>query len=291
MDLASYKKQTISEGKTTYKNLIISELGNRLAFLATSDSLKKEIKDYALYYFQSGADSAKLVADKYKAGIPDKWNVSENSTPSFSKNEKRLFLGIAPIQLPKDTTIPPDFEKAQLDIWHWQEPLIQPIQLVQKDRELKRTYLSYIDLDNGEKFYQLATEDMPVVRISDEDNGRYAIGLSNLKYRFETQWDIASRQTNDIWVLDLQQNTSKQIKTKVQGPTMLSPNGKYIAWYDLNDRQYYAYSIETGKEVCLTSELDINFWDEKYDMPSPPYSIRICSMDRKRRSYTCVRCL
>jgi len=268
-DLANYKKQIVSKAKTIYKSLAISELGNRLSFLATGDSLKKEIKDYALYFYQSGTDSAKLVADKYKAGMPDKWNVSENYNPSFSKNEKRLLLGIAPVALPKDTTIP-DFEKAQLDLWHWQEPQIQPMQLVQKDRELKRTYLSYIDLDNGEKFYQLATKDMPVVNISDENNGRYAIGLSNLPYRFESQWNIAARMTNDVWMIDLQDNTKKQIKIKVNGPNSLSPNGKYFGWYDLNSRKYYAYSLETGKEVCMTCNLDVNFWDEKHDMPSVP---------------------
>jgi len=269
LDLPSLKKQTISEGKTTYKSLTISETGNRVAFLATNDSLKKEIKDYVLYYFQSGTDSAKMAAGKFKDGIPARWNVSENYTPAFSKDEKRLLLGIAPVQLPKDTAIP-DFEKAQLDIWHWQEPQIQPMQLVQRERELKRTYLSYIDLDNGENFYQLATEEIPTVGISGENNGRYAIGTSNLQYRLESQWDITMRQTNDIWLFDLQQHTRKQIKTKVQGPISFSPNGKYIAWYNMNDRQYYAYSVDTDREVCLTSGLDVNFWDEKYDMPSSP---------------------
>ena len=51
MDLANNNRKIISEGKTIYKSLAASELGNRLAFLATGDSLKKEIKDYSLYYY------------------------------------------------------------------------------------------------------------------------------------------------------------------------------------------------------------------------------------------------
>ncbi|MDR0823912.1 MAG: prolyl oligopeptidase family serine peptidase [Prevotella sp.] len=269
IDLNNFAKQTVSVGKTTYKNLALSESGSKLIFLATGDSLKKEIKDYALYYFKTGVDSASVVADKDKSGMPAEWNVSENYNPVFSKDEKRLLLGIAPIALPKDTTIP-DFEKAQLDIWNWRDPLVQPQQLVQLNRKLKETYLSYIDLTNGETFYQLATEDMPHVTISDENSGRYALGTSELKYQLETQWDVRAGTTNDIWILDLNTNTRKQIKTALQARLIFSPQGNYLAWYDVNDRRYYAYSVMTGEEACLTDKLDVNFWDEKNDIPSVP---------------------
>lgn len=271
IDLKGYKKKIVSIGKTLYKSPSLSDSGERLAFLATSDSAKAEIKNYDLFYFSSNTDSAKLIVDKTKSGMPKDWNVSENYDPQFSKNGKRLLLGIAPIALPKDTTIP-DFEKAQLDLWHWEEPLIQPQQLVELEKKIKQTYLSYVDLDNGFTFYQLATEEMPNVSISDENNGRYAIGTSNLNYLFDTQWDIAARLTNDIWLLDLDSHTQKQIKKGLQAELNLSPDGKYLAWYDVNDRQYYAYSLETGKEVCLTDKLNINFWDEKHDTPSIPDS-------------------
>lgn len=269
MDLTSKTKRVVSEGKTIYKSIALSESGNKATFLATADSIKKEIKDFSLYYYAKGADSATVVADKGKEGIPDRWNVSDNYSPMFSKDEKRLLLGIAPIQLPKDTLVP-DFEKAQLDIWHWQEPLIQPIQLVQRARKLKQTYLSYIDLDNSFAFRQLATEEVPRVIISNENNGRYALGLSDEKYQFETQWDIDARNTNDVWVFDLETHTKKQVKTRLTAYIGMSPLGNYLTWYDKEDQQYYAYSIQDQKEICLTEGLDVNFWDEKYDMPSSP---------------------
>jgi len=269
IDLNDLKKQTVSEGKIIYKSLILSESGNKLAFLATSDSLKKEIKDYGLFYFDNARDSATIIADNKTSGMPDKWNVSENYIPSFSKNEKRLLLGIAPVALPKDTTIP-DFEKAQLDIWHWEEALIQPQQLVQLERKKKQTYLSYIDLDAGNKFYQLATEDIPSVRLSDENNSQYALGLSNLEYQLETQWDYSANMQNDLWAFDLSNNTEKRIKKGMKGSPILSPQGNYVAWYNMEDRQYYTYSMKTGNEVCLTDKFDINFWDEKNDTPSLP---------------------
>lgn len=269
IDLDKLDKRIVSKSNTIYKSLTLSESGAKLGFLATADSTKKEIKDYALFYFDKLLDSAIVIADKNTTSMPEKWNVSENYNPVFSKNEKRLLLGIAPVPLPKDTTVP-DFEKAQLDIWHWQESLIQPVQLVQRDRKLKQTYLSYIDLASSNKFYQLATEDMPRVMITDENNGKYAYGFSDLNYLFETQWDITARSTNDVWLIDLENNTTKPIKTKLEGYSIPSPQGKYLSWYDIKERQYYVYSAEEGAEKCLTCGLNVNFWDEKYDMPSPP---------------------
>jgi dienelactone hydrolase len=269
INLDKYKKNIVSEGKTKYNNLTLSESGNKFAFLATNDSLKAEIKKYSLYCYTPEQDSAKLIVSTSTPNMPKGWNVSDYFQPRFSKNEKRLLLGTAPIPMPKDNTIP-DFEKAQLDIWHWQEPLIQPQQLVELNKKLKKTYLAYIDLEKQNTFYQLATEEIPNVEISDEDNGQFALGYSSLPYQFETQWDIAARNSYDVWILDLDQNYKKQIKTKLQANYSFSPQGNYLVWYDLNDRQYYAYSIKDGKEVCLTEKLGVNFWDEKYDMPSVP---------------------
>lgn len=267
INLENLRKDTVSVSKTIYKSLTLSEAGDRLAYLATGDSLKKEIKEYNLFYFDNKRDSALLVASKSTS--PDKYNVSEHYSPVFSKTGKRLFFGTAPIQLPKDTTIP-DFEKAQLDIWNWQDPLIQPRQLVQLDKKRKENFLAYIDTETGYKVNQLATLDMPVVRTMDEGDGRYAIGTSDLNYLSDSDWDIAARMANDVWVLDLSNHTTKQIKTKLQAYTQLSSQGKYLAWYDLNERQYYAYSLATDKEICLTCGMDINFWDEKHDTPSVP---------------------
>lgn len=269
-DLPKNSNKILSQGKTTYKNINMSESGNNISFLATADSTKKEIKDYAVYHYNhlSLADSASVLVDLSTAGMPAKWNVSENFYPYFSKKENRLLLGTAPIPQSKDTSVP-DFEKAQLDLWHWDEPTIQPQQLVNLNKELKRTYLAYVDL-NSKRFYQLATEEIPNISLTDENEGRFAIGTSNLPYRKETQWDVLMRSASDIWVFDLQNNTNKKIKTKLSAYLNVSPKGNFLAWYDIQDRQYYAYNLNTDTESCLTKDLTVNLWNEKHDTPSIP---------------------
>lgn len=268
--LDNFEKKIVSKGQTEYKNLSLSESGSKLAFLATADSLKKEVKEYKLFGYEKAADSARIYADNSTHGIPANWVVSENYTPLFSRDEQRLLLGTAPVVLPKDTTIP-EFEKAQLDVWHWQEPDIQPKQKVELQKNLEQSYLAYLNWAD-KKLYQLGTQEIPEIRISDENNGRFAVGLSNLNSLFEVQWDIRARSTYDIWIFDLKNHTKRQIKTGLVCIPYLSPEGNYLAWYDFNKKQYYAYSMLTDKETVLTKDLKVNFWDENYDQPSLPDS-------------------
>ncbi|MDR1114794.1 MAG: prolyl oligopeptidase family serine peptidase [Tannerella sp.] len=287
MNLATGEKRYVASGHTDCRNIALSESGAKLAFLATMDSVKKDVKEYKLYYYtpginftdvpadrnrhEAGADSACILADKNLHGMLPGWGVSEHYTPSFSKDESRLFLGTAPDVVPKDTTIP-DFERAALDIWHWKDSRIQPQQLVELDRDRKKSYPAYIDLNNNYHFYQLANEDIPNVSVPDENNGRFALGFSNKNYQMEATWDMTARRTNDFWVMDLQEHTCDKMKTGLSAEFHISPHGNYLAWYDIKDRKYYAYSFLTHKETCMTEGLTVNFQNEKHDTPSDPNS-------------------
>lgn len=268
-DLSKQTHQIVSENRKEYLSPALSEDGTGLSFLATNDSAKKEIKEYALYYFKEKDDSAKLIADRTHKKMLKNWEVSTNMQPYFSQNGKRLLFGVAPIPLPKDTTIP-DFEKAALDIWHWEEAEIPTIQLKNLDKDKKRTYLSYIDLERPNDFYQLADKEVPNVSISQENNGKYAIGVSNLPYRRQSQWSYDYLNSVDIYAFDLENHSKKLIKEKLAARHRFSYKGKYIVWYDFHSRNYYSYELQTEKERCLTCDLNINFWDEEYDMPSDP---------------------
>ena len=277
LDMSKYSKKVISEGKNSYKNMCLSEEGDKVAFLTTTDSMKKEIKAYDLYYFEKGLDAAKLVVDKSMNFMPKNWFISEHYNIHFSRNGKRLLFGTMPIPAEKDTTIP-DFEKAQLDIWNWKDLEIQPKQLVDLDKEIKRSYLAYVDLnDRSFSAYQLGTEEIPDVTILDEENGSYAIGYSRLNYLLEGQWDYVARSSMyDLWLFDLVNHSKKQIKNRLKASLSYSSKGESMVWYSYDDAQYYVYHFATGEERCLTDKLEgINFWDELNDTPSPaqPYGV------------------
>jgi dipeptidyl aminopeptidase/acylaminoacyl peptidase len=86
-----------------------------------------------------------------------------------------------------------------------------------------------------------------------------------------------ARRTNDIWVMDLSEHTCKKIKTGLSAEFHFSPQGHYLAWYDIKDSKYYACSFLTHKETCLTKGLAVNFMNEKHDTPSTPGSYGIAT--------------
>ena len=66
-----------------------------------------------------------------------------------------------------------------VDLWHWKDDYVQTIQKVRAEQDRNRSYRAY-DLES-KKFVQLADDSME--NISPSNDGSYAIGSDNRKYR------------------------------------------------------------------------------------------------------------
>ena len=273
-DLNKNDLVTISNESQEYKSLQFDEEGQQLVYLSTADTSKIEQKVYDLRYYTSGADSAIIIANHQAQGLPDNWIFNEHSSPSFSKNGKRILVGAAPKKEPEDTTIV-DFEMARLDIWHWQDPLIQPQQLTELRREQNRTYTGIIYPDQINTFHPVASEEMPFASVSDEGNGRYALLWSNLPYQLESQWDLSSKY--DVKVMDLKDMSVKDVGNPLNGRPSLSPQGNYTYWWDADERDWFTYNNTTNSINNITEGIDINFWNERNDVPRVPGSYGIAT--------------
>lgn len=273
-DLGNHTRETISRDPKEYKSLSFDELGKQLIYLATGDTSKVEQKVYDLRYYTAGADSAVVLADRDTPGLPKGWIFNEHASPSFSKNGERVLVGAAPRKEPKDTTLV-DFEMARLDIWHWQDPLVQPQQLAEQSREERRTYTGIIYPAHANRFIPIANEEMPHVSIAGEGDGRFALLWSNLPYRLESQWDLSAGY--DTWIMDLENNTLSEIATPLPGRASLSPQGNYTYWWDADQRHWFAYDNRDKSVHNLTAGIPVNFWNEKNDVPLAPGSYGIAA--------------
>lgn len=268
VDLYKNKQFRIATGLPLYTMPNYSKDGDKLTFLSSPDTLKSGSKRCNLCFYEFGNDSAKiLISSTNTQGIPPDWSVSENGQPYFSRDGKRLFAGISPIRPPKDTTLI-DFETAQLDIWNYNDLEIPPMQLKNRDRELKRTYLSVINLNQPHHLIPLGTTEMREVIPMDEGNANWAIGIDNTAYRLEWQWTGANKQ--DIYLINLANGSRKLIKKGITGYVSPSAGGNYILWYEQTEKQWYNYSVSTGQTTCLTQGMDVAFWDENNDVPNYP---------------------
>ncbi|MDD4246878.1 MAG: S9 family peptidase, partial [Dysgonamonadaceae bacterium] len=273
IDLNNYSKKRISNEKAEYKSLSFDESGEQLVYLSTQDTSKVEQKVFNLRYFNQKADSAVILATAKTAKLPTNWIFNENSNPNFSKNGKRILLGAAPKQAPKDTTIV-DFEVASLDLWHWKDPYLQPQQLNYLSQELKRTYAGIIELDKNNEFTLLANEEMPYSTVSDEGNGRYTLLYSDIPYRLESQWDPPRY---DAWIYDLETNKIRSIATSLSGRPSLSVQGNFVFWFDSDKGDWFVYDNRTSNTSNITEAIGVNFWNEKNDVPGKPGSYGIAA--------------
>ena len=98
----------------------------------------------------------KVWADAQRQAQGDSLFVNQYSIPVFSRDGKRLIIGVAPVIAPNDTSIV-DFEQAALDIWRWDAPYTPPQEARLRDDMRKHTFPVVIDLESGKQ--QLLTYD------------------------------------------------------------------------------------------------------------------------------------
>ena len=269
--LPSLSPIILSSNMSFYSLPVFSEGGDKLTFLASQDTLTSGSKLCHLYIYDKG-NVRKLISDDASLNkIPAGWGITENGSPQFSENARRILVGIAPLLPPKDTTIV-DFEMAALDIWHYADPELQPMQLIHKDKDLKKTYLSWIDLSSPENIIPLTTSRWEAVHVLDNGNSLQALILDYGPYKIESNWEGAGQK--DVILLNLTTNTRKCIAQRVWSKVTSSPDGNYLLWFG-NDQQWYCYDIKQDSLTCLTQKCTVPFGDENFDRPMfvPAYGI------------------
>ena len=144
-------------GAGAYKGLASDEGGSRLAFLSNRDEAKAEAPSFKLYGWRDGEGSATELATARSAGMPDGWAPSEHGRLTFSKDGQRLFFGTAPAPKAEPKGAP---DPVKVDLWHWKDAELQPMQKVRSEEEKKRSFRALVHLAD-KRFYQLGSEDLP----------------------------------------------------------------------------------------------------------------------------------
>ncbi|MEM7509759.1 MAG: prolyl oligopeptidase family serine peptidase, partial [Bacteroidota bacterium] len=197
------------------------------------------------------------------AFAPENWVVNEHTQPQFSEDGDKLFFGTYPKPMEEDTTILPE-EKAGVEVWHYQDPLLYTQQKVRAKDEKKRSYLALYDLTSGSA-RQIGSETMPEVELSEEKDAEVGAGYSPLPYLQEISWSANRR--NDVFAVSLGDGSNKQVATGVNGRPRLSPAAKYMYWYNRDDSSWYAYSFLNDKVNKLSDPQTIAAYDELNDRP------------------------
>jgi len=265
--------KSLVKGKGNFKSFTFDEESEHLAFLGETSPEKQEIKDFNIYYNSLTLDTAQILVDGDMPGMPNKFAVSGDGRLTFSKDGNKLFFGIAPIKKPKDTSLV-DFENAKLDIWGYKDDYLQPMQLKNIDRELRRSYLTIIDIYNTDpKIVPLTDAKLPDASIVNEGNAAFVLASTDVGNRIASQWTGGS--VRDYYLVDIKTGARKKIIESLDGNASASPNGDYIIYYDKKAMTWNTYQVATGKKTVLNTGLNVKFYDEENDVPDEPNSYGI----------------
>lgn len=265
IDAESGNVDTILETYGTAKAFSFDKKEEQIAFLFSDDSSKEKIFD--IYYWKEGRNKARKYLDKNARSLKEGLSISPIRIPRFSEDGKRLFFGLAPllVEEPEDTSLAN--EKPKLDIWSWTDPLLQTQQNKELARNKKLNFVAYTNL-GSKKIIQLANEEVPTVTVSREATEDIVLGESNLPYRQKISWE--SIDYFDYYLIDVKTGKNERVLTKKSFSPQLSPERKYLVWYDHEDLHWYFMDTKTRESQCLTKDIDVAFYDEDDDHPWQP---------------------
>ncbi|MXZ58474.1 MAG: S9 family peptidase [Rhodothermaceae bacterium] len=266
VDLSSGAVDTLLSGGGAYERLTFDEAGDQLAFLSSREGHAMDPAEYALYYWRVGTDSARAVATATSDALAEGWWISPDRDPSFSESGDRLYFGTAPKPAAEEEDVDEE-ETPVLDIWNWRDPLLQPMQLVNMEREKERSYLAVLHLDT-EQIIQLAHKAMPNVSVGSDGDANIALGWSNLPYQQQISWD--SPRAYDAYVANVLDGTSTLVLEGVQYLPSLSPDAGYVTWWDRDELSWMTLPTEGGQQINLTASIEVPIHNEIHDWPYAP---------------------
>lgn len=264
IDTKTFTEIAVTDKEGIYSNLVFNENSNLLTFIATHDEKKEEVKDYMIYLYDIESHSLQDL-DNHISGMPENWVFSENYSPKFSKNSNKLYVGIAPKKEPKDTTLIEE-DYAVLDIWHYKEDYLQTQQLANLKRDLKRTYLSVVALDNTSKLIPLEDEKMNYTRLVHKGDADFVLAASDYGNRIARQWDLNGEMT--YYLVSTKTGEKKEVLKNLIGRVTMSPEGKNLVFYDSKSQDWFVYDVASERIQHLNKGLDISFANERHDQPS-----------------------
>lgn len=262
-----------------YKNSVISNLSwnhlpSLLAFVAGKYNGKNEPDSCTAFIWNSTNKTIDTVVALNK--IPSGWYIPFKNNLKWTFDHERLFLGLKPIgekfnkkdeiklndsNLYNADTI---LQKADYDLWHWNDPRIKTHQKVWWKQNKDKTYLSVYFTDT-KRFVQLADSNVTDVEIT--HNNKYAIGYDDKPYLKEQTYNGFF---TDLYVVNLRDGAATKVQERLEENAYVSPLGKYIAYF--KNKHWYLYDILNNSVSNLTKDIAVNFYNEDNDLPKEPES-------------------
>ena len=264
-NVLSAEKMVIDTTKYVYDKLAIYRDGNQFAYLSATDSTATDSLKFELYYHKNKI-TQKLV-DSLGNNLKENWELSKDKGPFFSDSGNRLYFYSKPkVVYLKDTTLLED-EIPQVDVWNWQDKLIQPEQKSKFEELNKKAFVSYYDLVS-QKYIHIQDQTIEDLDLDKTKEQQFILGSVTSPYDIRRSWDYP--WTKDYYTIDTYTGNKKRILKNKGLKPILSPDEQFVLYYDMQEKDWFSINLSTNTKNNLTKNLGVAFYDEDDDHPSLP---------------------
>lgn len=269
LQLEGGKTVLVWQGKTKVENYCQSQLGHQLAFMTEEN--QNDHLNTSLYYYKSGFKRAQvLLADTlpaYQIVIRKSWGF-----PQFSKDGTTLFF--AAEHLGKNSNIDAaDKDNVPVTIWNYKDVKLKS-QIMNEKENGQQVPISSIDLLN-QKVTFVTESNEHIISDLKESHHHLVLIYKLIGDRNEWWWNPVSKAA--LILIDTHTGTKRVIKEGLIPVDLmyiqLSPGGKYVVYYDMNEHNYFCYNIRDDTTVNITKKISYALFDIEHDLPGPPRAV------------------
>lgn len=277
LNIAAGKITPLNTDTTTFSRLTWddemlyrSERGNKGTALAvlsgnTPDTLEQTINTLLIFNdLNTGSPNQITYNPLNDKNFPKDYIISEKGNLRFGLDNQNLVLAI------KEQTKKEKLSRdsiANVDVWHWDDEIIQSVQMVRSKRIQNETYTGILHLDNM-NFVQLTSDSMRQVELN--RNADLAVGGNPKPYISDLNWGGAP---SDYYLLDTKTAGKTLIGEKIGRSMGMSPQGTTFLYF--KDGNFFAYDLIKKTLTNISEAVDVSFTDINEDHPfeNPSYGV------------------
>jgi len=265
--------------------------GTRLAWVMAQEDEKGETGPGTLSFWDGGDVTIALRPEDLLGG----WVLPAANSLQWSRDGERLFYGARPMNQAEGERAaasedeageeegelfdPFDFdailEGREVDVWHTDDPLINPNQKEAWSRLQNRVFAGVYHLRQGQAV-QLGDTLVQLQEVP--ESSQWALATSEVPYLKERTWTGGAE---DVYLVDVDSGERTLVTKGFRGGGSAasswigssgsalshSPGGGFVVWFD--DDHWRLFDARTAGVRVLTDGMDVPFFDVDHDYPNP----------------------
>jgi dienelactone hydrolase len=244
LDLSNGKLLNVWKGK----GLIALQMSATasIAVLILSDSTGS---GKSMWLYERGKSGLSLLINKKMLKMDSSWVLDDYA--EISTNEKYISFSFRKL---KEDTVNFEAKNSTVNIWSYLDAKLQSLQL--KDQEQPLVYSFVINRDSHQ-ITQICKENESVV-VSSRDNDTYVIEhIISGSDGFEAYWNLSARRS--YYLKSIKYNRKAVLNMSVLNAISISPEGKYVIFYDKEKSSYFSYDVVSGAYRNITAGLNVSW--------------------------------